>query len=34
MSIRPYVVINSVSSESVGGLLVTELPSIVKPPKG
>lgn len=33
MSVRPYVIINGVSSESVGGLLVTELPSIVKPPK-
>lgn len=33
MSVRPYIIINGVSSESVGGLLVTELPSIVKPPK-
>lgn len=33
MSVRPYIIINGVSSESVGGLLVTELPLIVKPPK-
>lgn len=30
---RPYIIINNVSSSSIGGLLVTELSPISKPPK-
>jgi len=32
MNIRPYVIINGVSSQAVTGLLVTDLPPISKPP--
>ena len=33
-SIRPYIIINGVSSTTKAGLLITELPPITKPPQG